>query len=303
MRYITVCTPTYNRAHLLHRPFNSLQKQTFKNFEWLIIDDGSTDNTEEIIQNFKKIASFPIVYIKQPNQGKAAALNTSYKYINTKYVINLDSDDEIVHDALEKIHHIWETLPAKEHERFWCITGQCIDGGTGKIIGGHWPDNINNKKGKEQYKLICKYKKGEKACCRKLEILKKFPFPKYDDTKFVTENIVWENINLYYDQFCTNEIFRIYYTNSTDSLAKGSGLGISLCHSYYYYKVFIINTLWSRIYCNSSVWKALFSIHKWSKLSGRKLKTELNDLNTWYKKLFVLLTFLPVRIYMLFYKK
>ena len=66
----TVFTPTYNRAHLLHRVFNSLQDQTFTDFEWLIIDDGSTDNTLEIVNKFIKKANFPISYVKKENQGK-----------------------------------------------------------------------------------------------------------------------------------------------------------------------------------------------------------------------------------------
>lgn len=297
MSYITVCTPTYNRAYLLKRPFESLQKQTFKDFEWLIIDDGSTDNTEEIVKEFKKQASFPITYVKQSNQGRAAALNTSYKYIKTKYVINLDSDDAYLPDALEKIHKIWENIPAQDYERFWCITGQCVDSQTGQLIGGRWPEDINQYRGVEQYKRIYKYKRGEKSCCRKLEVLKKFPFPQYEDTKFVPENIVWEHINLYYDQFCTNEVFRVYFTDSSDSLAKGHGLGKAQYNSSYHYTVFVLNTLWDRLFYYLPVCKALLNIHKWGILSGRDLRTELKDVNTWYKKVLVSLTYLPMLVY------
>ena len=72
---LTIFTPTYNRANTLPRVFESLEMQTLKNFEWLIIDDGSTDNTEEVVSSFYSKASFPIRYVKQENAGKQAAWN------------------------------------------------------------------------------------------------------------------------------------------------------------------------------------------------------------------------------------
>lgn len=287
MSYLTVCTPTYNRAYILDRPFRSLMAQTFKDFEWLIIDDGSTDDTEKKVKEFIEKADFPIYYHKQKNLGRAAALNTSYKYITTKYVINLDSDDAYVPDALQKIHDIWENIPSEEYDRYWCVTGQCIDSQTGKLIGGLWPEGINQLRGRQQHKAIVKYKKGEKSCCRKTEILKQYPFPQYDDTKFVPENIVWEKINLYYDQFCTNEIFRIYYTDSVDSLAKGVTLGESQKNSQYHLMIFMINELFGQFFYNPSIPKVIPKTAYWAILSRKSYGYTMEEINKWYKRALV----------------
>lgn len=222
MCYITVCTPTYNRAGMLERPFESLRKQSFRDFEWLIIDDGSTDNTEKVVEKFKKIANFTIRYYKKENGGRHTALNYSYKFIKSKYVINLDSDDELTSNALQILYDTWEGMSDFDRERCWCVTGRCVDNTTGKIIGVLWPSEINSLSGRKQHKKITKFKRGcEMSCCRKTEVLKKFPFPVYSDTKFVSENQIWEKINQEYDQYCTNEILRIYHTDSQDSLGGG----------------------------------------------------------------------------------
>ena len=286
MSYITVCTPTYNRAYLLHRPFESLMKQTFKDFEWLIIDDGSTDNTEEVIKKFCDIADFKITYVKQENQGRAAALNTSYDYINTKYVINLDSDDEYLPDTLEKIHDIWESIPKDQYSRFWCITGHSADQ-NGKIIGRLWPERINEKRGRRQHKEIIKYKGGEKSCCRKTEVLRQNRFPKYPDTKFVPEDIVWEKINKQYDQYCVNETFRIYHTDSADSLISGKQFSEVRKISYYYYYLFYVNECQDQFFYNRISRRAFLDVSRLAILTRRGYRKVMGELKGPWRKVLV----------------
>lgn len=301
MCYITVCTPTYNRAYCLERPFNSLLRQTFKDFEWIVIDDGSTDNTSEIIEGFKKKAEFKIVYVKQSNKGRAAALNESYNHIKSKYVINLDSDDELVPDALQKIHDIWENIPQEDYDRFWCISGQCIDSQTKNLVSGVWPQGINELKGKRQRKKIIKYKKGEKSCCRKLEILQQFPFPQLPDTKFVPEDMVWERINKKFDQYCTNEVFRIYYKNSSDSLSSGKGYNLTRKFSYYHLTLMYLNDFFDEFFYNKTVRLSILHLPRLAILTKKKYKTTMKQINKWYKRLLVSLSwpfiYLFVKIY------
>lgn len=166
MAYLTVCTPTYNRAYILRRPFESLLKQTFKDFEWLIIDDGSSDNTENLVKEFIEQADFSIKYVSKPNGGRASALNESYQHIQTEYVINLDSDDELVPDALEKIYHAWENIPENERDRFWCVVGHCVDQ-KGNRIGGDWPEDINEKKEKRSIRLLPAIRAGRNPAAGK----------------------------------------------------------------------------------------------------------------------------------------
>lgn len=86
MKSITVFTPAYNRAHTLRRAFESLKKQTCKDFEWLIIDDGSSDGTIELIEELKEEADFPVRYYWKENGGRHTAVNYSYQFLRTKYV-------------------------------------------------------------------------------------------------------------------------------------------------------------------------------------------------------------------------
>ena len=105
--FLSIVTPTYNRAELLKNCFASLLAQTDKNFEWIIVDDGSTDDTQTIVSGFTP-ADFPIVYIKKENGGKHTALNASHPHIRGKYVLILDSDDTLTDTAVERVRQEWQ---------------------------------------------------------------------------------------------------------------------------------------------------------------------------------------------------
>lgn len=105
---ISVITPAYNRAHLLKRCYESLKKQTFKNIEWVITDDGSTDDTKNTVDEFIKEGIIKIKYIYQENAGQAKALNTCIENAEMELCSKLDSDDYLNEDALEKIAAIWD---------------------------------------------------------------------------------------------------------------------------------------------------------------------------------------------------
>ena len=108
-RLITIFTPAYNRAYTIHRCYESLKRQTCKDFEWMVIDDGSTDNTRELIEKWiTETNEFPIRYIYQENQGMHGAHNTAYENINTELNVCIDSDDFMPDDAVELIVNFWE---------------------------------------------------------------------------------------------------------------------------------------------------------------------------------------------------
>src|SRR6266568_2184665 len=115
---ITVFTPTYNRAHTLTRAFNSLTKQQCTLFEWLVIDDGSTDETTSILESARRLAAFDIRVIKQPNGGKHRAHNTAVRQSKGELTLILDSDDELVPGAIEDIWREWCAIPTSERTEF-----------------------------------------------------------------------------------------------------------------------------------------------------------------------------------------
>ena len=117
MSEITVLTPTYNRRKLLQKLYTSLCSQDCMDFVWLVIDDGSNDNTDEYVSEIKKNATFPIVYYKKENGGKHTALNYAYQYIDTPLTFIVDSDDRLTTDAISIVK---ETYKKYKDERDIC---------------------------------------------------------------------------------------------------------------------------------------------------------------------------------------
>lgn len=124
--FISVVTPTYNRAHTLTDLFNSLQSQTFKSFEWVIADDGSSDHTEQLVSTFKSKAMFSIQYVKLQHNGKHNALISIKDKLNGKYIVSCDSDDTLNgSNVLQDIHDTILKLP--KNKKFDAIAGCFID--------------------------------------------------------------------------------------------------------------------------------------------------------------------------------
>lgn len=134
----TVFTPTYNRAHTLHRVYESLALQTLRNFEWLIVDDGSTDNTKELVDKWQNQAGSPIRYIRQDRQGKHVAFNRGVREAYGELFLTLDSDDACVPGALERFKYHWDAIPADKRRAFSAVTVLCKDH-HGKPVGTRFP--------------------------------------------------------------------------------------------------------------------------------------------------------------------
>ena len=198
---ITVFTPTYNRAYRLPDLYHSLQQQTCKDFEWLVVDDGSTDNTSELFEQWQaEESSFPIRYFKQSNGGKHRAINRGVKVAKGEYFYIVDSDDQLTHDAIEQIMKLVPQVEANPQ-----LCGMCFrrsDLKTGKIIGTPFP-----KDGMLASSLEWGYKyhiDGDKSEVVKTEILRKYPFPEFEGENFVPEALIWNRIADSYRMICTN---------------------------------------------------------------------------------------------------
>lgn len=125
MRYrFTVFTPTYNRGTLLPNLYHSLQRQTFRDFEWIIVDDGSTDNTEEVVRSMQEQEnSFPILYQKTVNGGKHRAWNRGVELASGELFFGCDSDDFLTDDALETADQVEKSIPSDEKKHFAGVCG------------------------------------------------------------------------------------------------------------------------------------------------------------------------------------
>ena len=139
MKTLTVFTPTYNRAHTLTRTYDSLCRQTCKDFEWLVIDDGSTDHTRELIQRFIAEAIIPVHYVYKENGGLYTGYNTAYANIATELNVCIDSDDYMPENAVELIVKTWRE---RGDDRYAGIIGLDFYADTQKPIAGKFPEDL-----------------------------------------------------------------------------------------------------------------------------------------------------------------
>lgn len=189
---VTVFTPTYNRAYILPKLYASLRTQTSCDFEWLIVDDGSTDETERLVNEWIiDNNEFHIRYYKQVNGGKHRAINKGVQLAQGKLFFIVDSDDYLTADAIETLI-FWEKLIAKEKSPFCGVAGERASIKDGKLIGtannyGEYVDATALER--EKYNIY-----GDKAEAFYTNVLKQYPFPEIDGEKFITENVVWYRI-------------------------------------------------------------------------------------------------------------
>jgi glycosyltransferase involved in cell wall biosynthesis len=171
---ISVFTATFNRRSTLPRVFNSLQNQTMKEFEWIIVDDGSTDKTEELIKNYVSVADFPITYFWQENRGKHTAFNKFAELASGRYYCQLDSDDELLPQCLERMLFHINQIPSEE-EKYYAGVMCLAQSQDGLLIGEKFEDLDF---GDDLARVILRHKRlGDKGALTKLSVLQGHPFP------------------------------------------------------------------------------------------------------------------------------
>lgn len=213
---VAILTPTYNRAHLLPRLYESLSAQTDKGFTWYIVDDGSTDNTEQICKTFV-LDGADIVYIKKENGGKHTAINTAMETICEPLTFIVDSDDYLSADAVETIISDYERCQGNQNIAGMSYYRAHFDG---VIIG----DAFLSDYFESNYitYIINQQIKGDKAEVFKTEILKQIPFPVHGNERFCSEAVVWMEIAKRYDfLYRTKAIYFCEYLS--DGLTKQGG--------------------------------------------------------------------------------
>lgn len=201
---LTILTPSYNRGYIIENAYKSLLRQKDKDFEWLVIDDGSTDDTEKIVNSFIKQGKINIRYYKKTNGGKHTAVNYGVGKAKGNYILILDSDDYLTDDAVKKIGHYWKKYDNNENI---CCLSFLREYPDKKVIGKTYEgseiisDNINFRYNKGVL--------GDMAEVFKTNILKKYPFPVFSNERFLSEAIVWNEIALEYKTVYINEAIYI----------------------------------------------------------------------------------------------
>jgi len=227
---LTIFTPTYNRGYIIDRLYNSLLHQTNYNFEWLIVDDGSTDDTKCLIEQWKNEKKINIRYYYQENQGKPIAHNLGVEKAKGDIFVCVDSDDYLTEDAVDIIIQEYEKI--KEEEQCTGIVGNRITK-EGQPIGTTMPQTIQYS---TLYDLYNKYKyKGDTILVYKLQIIRKYKFPKINGEKFIPETYLYDKIDsdgklkIINDGIYVCEYLEDGYTNNSAKLIKNNPKGYIIC--------------------------------------------------------------------------
>jgi glycosyltransferase involved in cell wall biosynthesis len=187
--FITIFTPTYNRIKLLPILYQSLINQTTYDFIWLIIDDGSTDGTQDLVQSWQKEKFIQIKYIHQHNQGKASAFNHAIDQFETPLFLNVDSDDSLTPNAVEKVIGYWNKL---NDDNSTGIIAFKINQNGQKItqLKNHKVQSFSLFDGYSKYGL-----KGDTMLVFRKEVIKRYRFPIFPKEKFVPEAFLYDLID------------------------------------------------------------------------------------------------------------
>ena len=187
--FITILTPTYNRASLLPRLFDSLLRQTNKDFEWIVVDDGSTDDTRKVVANLKEKCggAFPMGYVYKANGGKHMAINIGAERARGELLFIADSDDLLTDDALETVANSWHDI--SDDKSFAGIAGLDIAMDTREVIGSGLPqEHIDCNAIDIRYRH---HVTGDMKEVFRTEVLREFPFPEFAGERFCPEQLVW----------------------------------------------------------------------------------------------------------------
>jgi glycosyltransferase involved in cell wall biosynthesis len=201
---VTVLTCTYNRRHTLGRLHESLVQQTFRNFEWLVVDDGSTDRTADLIREWQRSAAdFPIRYCWKPNGGKHSAHNHALPLLRGEYCAIIDSDDWYPPTALADLVDEWRRIGPAAAASFANVEGltQTRDG---VLIGSPFPADVVDSDNLSMGRL--RKVAGDTSGMFRAAVLKEHPFPEEFDGRFVQEALVWNRIALRYRTRFINKV-------------------------------------------------------------------------------------------------
>ena len=204
MKTITVFTPTYNRAYCLDQVYESLVRQTNQDFIWLIIDDGSTDKTKDLVNSWIKNDKIQIEYYYKENQGMHGAHNSAYSLINTELNVCIDSDDFMPDNAIELILSFWKEKGSNNYAGFIGLDANK----NGGVLGTKLPDNIEETTVTDLYQ---KHKiSGDKKLVYRTEVVKKYPqYPIFKEERFVPLGCLYQIIDQDYKILILNEILCI----------------------------------------------------------------------------------------------
>lgn len=204
MKRLTIFTPTYNRAYILPKLYDSLCEQTCKDFEWLIVDDGSTDQTKELVEGWTKEKKIIIRYVCQENGGKMRAYNNAVSLAETELFVCIDSDDQLTSEYVVK-----DSIVFWDRHKNECL-GKQIAGMVSlrkSLYGIQSMQTLSHGSLHD----ICSNYKGETTIFFITEILRNYPYPSFEGENFITDVYIYDRLD---EDFCF--LFHPYISQKCD---------------------------------------------------------------------------------------
>jgi len=199
---LTVFTPTYNRAYTLWKGYEGLKRQTSRDFKWVIVDDGSTDNTRKLVEGWMKENLVLIEYYYKKNGGMHTAHNEAYRHIDTELAVCIDSDDYMIENGVELIIARWRKYGSKKYAGM--IGLDVFEDGS--IIGTAFPEGLHECKTyelKRKYGVVC-----DKKYVYCVDVIKKYlPYPEFCGERYGQVNWLYQKIDRDYDMLCSNDVY------------------------------------------------------------------------------------------------
>lgn len=212
MKYkFSVFTPCYNSENIIERLFDSLQNQILKDFEWIVVDDCSKDNTVEVLEKLILKAKFPVKFIKnEKNLMETKNIEIGLKNAEGYFFVRLSHDDMLVPEALENYKNAWESLSEDEKPNFVGVICNCLDKDL-KLEGTKFPKDLWKS---DDFEMRFKYKiKGEKCSAQRTDILRKYPFDYPEVDEYVPASLHYFTVSYYYKQLYSNNFATIHIVN------------------------------------------------------------------------------------------
>jgi len=234
----TIFTPCYNSEKFIHRVYDSLEAQSFRDFEWLVINDASTDGTSDILHEYRKKASFPVRLIElQQNQMLMKNFNLAVQEAQGEFFLTAGHDDAFESDALYIFNGIWNSYNLERQSSLSGVICNCKDQ-YGKLIGTEFPSSplVTNI---FHMRLELKVK-GEKWGFTRTSIMREFPFNTLID-QYVPEFTVWNAIGSKYDTVHINDALRIYYRNEDEHVSLSNSRTLRFINGYRFGELEILN--------------------------------------------------------------
>lgn len=245
--FFTIITAVYNRPWTIERTMRSVENQTFRNIEYILVDDGSVESNDDKIKAYMDTTELPVIFIKKANGGPHTAWNLGIEYARGEMMIILDSDDELLPNACGIFFNTWQSIPQEQRAEYAQMKALCMDG-NGKLTCPRFPANVNELPKEKAIKYFS-VGKGEQLGCQVTSVMKEKRWPEPEGITIAGCNIVWMPLERQYRTWGINEVVRVFHVEEGEH-ASGTGSvrrSIQFCKNVLWDTITMLNQ--SHIYC------------------------------------------------------